>query len=504
MILSAMKLNYFELADPDIALHIHSGGSVEPLKCATEPARVEKSMGAMRALEAGAIANEDEARQVGHYWLRAPNRAPDASTSQAISQVVGELKALVNGLAGSHAHVLHVGIGGSALGPQFLVDAFSRPGSSRDYRFVDSADPAGLIRALTHLNLHDTLVVVVTKSGGTREVLLALAAIEQAYRNEDLSFAQHAVAITSPESRLAERASNENWLSVLPIWSWVGGRTSIFSAVGLLPLALVGGNVDAFLEGAASMDEHTRSDSSNMAMLQARAWLALNQVQGLRNMVVLPYRDRLLLLGRYLQQLVMESLGKKYDRQGEIVHVGLTVYGNKGTTDQHALVQQLVEGPADNFVTLVDVLRDDSVDLSNPLYLAMEDATSAYLAGTRDALLSAGRPVLTLTLASLDERHVGALIALMERTVGFFAELVNINPYNQPGVEAGKVSANQLLSAQEALMVAMDSGANRTADDWAKEIGVPQSAVAHLLKHLAATERVNASGRGVSRLYKCL
>ena len=496
-----MKLNYFELADPDISLHVSSRGGEDRFPSGIDPARVSAAMAAMASLEAGAVANQDEGRQVGHYWLRSPTLAPDAATCQAISQALCDVKTFAKGPARSFSHVLHVGIGGSALGPQLLVDVFSDSGSLCRYSFVDSADPAGLVRAFEHLNLEQTLVAVVSKSGATREVALALNAIEGAFRRKETPFAPHAVALTAPDSVLARRAEKENWLAVFPIWSWVGGRTSIFSAVGLLPLALVGGNVDAFLDGASLVDQHTRSDESNLAMQQAAAWAVLSTQYGLGNMVVLPYRDRLILLGRYLQQLIMESLGKKHDRQGNVVHAGLTVYGNKGTTDQHALVQHLVEGPADSFVTLLNVLRDDSVDLSNPDYLAMEDATSAFLAGTREALEAAGRTVLTLTLGSLDERHLGGLIALMERTVGLYAELVDVNAYNQPGVEAGKASADQFLTLQEQLTVVMAAGGELTTDKWAEAIGAAASDTDHILRHLAATGRLTVSGTGESRLY---
>ncbi len=166
-------------------------------------------------------------------------------------------------------------------------------------------------------------------------------------------------------------------------------------------------------------------------------------------MVVLPYKDRLLLLSRYLQQLVMESLGKEKDLEGRTVHQGIVVYGNKGSTDQHAYVQQLREGPDNFFLTFIEVLKDRE----GASLLVEEDATSGdfllgFLLGTRDALAEAGRRSLTITVPEVSARTLGMLIALFERAVGIYAELVGINAYHQPGVEAGKRAAGRVLEIQ--------------------------------------------------------
>src|SRR5205814_643065 len=142
----------------------------------------------------------------------------------------------------------------------------------------------------------------------------------------------------------------------------------------------------------------------------------------------LPYKDHLELFARYLQQLVMESLGKAHDRSGKIVHQGITVYGNKGSTDQHAYVQQLREGPNDFFITFVEVLRDRS----GPSMRVEDGVTSGdfllgFLHGSRRALFEADRESMTITVEQVDARTVGALIALYERAVGLYASLININ-----------------------------------------------------------------------------
>jgi glucose-6-phosphate isomerase len=201
----------------------------------------------------------------------------------------------------------------------------------------------------------------------------------------------------------------------------------------------------------------------NPALLLARAWYLLGEGKGERALVMLPYCDRLLLVSRYLQQLLMESLGKEYDRDGNRVEQGLTVYGNKGSTDQHAFVQQLRDGRDDFFVHFIEILKDFSpnapegisrevtaMPLRPGVYLG--DYLHGFLQGTRQALFEKGRPSLTLSLVELSEHSLGALLALFERAVGFYASFIGVNAYDQPGVEAGKKAAEAILSLQDQVL----------------------------------------------------
>ena len=167
--------------------------------------------------------------------------------------------------------------------------------------------------------------------------------LADAYKRAGLSFPAHAVAITMPGSQMDKTATGEGWLARFPMFDWIGGRTSVLSAVGLLPAALQGLDVDGLLSGAAACDKATRLHdvATNPAALMALMWHHATDGKGRKDMVVLPYKDRLLLFSRYLQQLVMESLGKQLDLDGKRVEQGIAVYGNKGSTDQHAFVQQL-------------------------------------------------------------------------------------------------------------------------------------------------------------------
>ena len=363
--------------------------------------------------------------------------------------------------------------------------------------FFDNTDPDGMAREMDRIaaagGVAKTLIVVVSKSGGTKETRNGMLVAQAAFTAKGLDFGRHAVAVTQDGSDLDKIARRQKWLARFPMWDWVGGRTSQLSAVGLLPAALQGIDVDGLLEGARSCDAATRIPDvgKNPAALLALAWYRETGGRGLKDMVVLPYKDRLLLLSRYLQQLVMESLGKEKDLSGNTVHQGIAVYGNKGSTDQHAFVQQLREGVPNFFVTFLEVLRDRRDGL--PSLAVEEDVTSGdylhgFLLGTREALTEKGRGSVTITIEDVSARSLGALIALFERTVGLYALLVGINAYHQPGVEAGKKAAAAIIDVQRALLAAMraETGTFRTAEEWAKKANAAAETAWKVLEHLAA------------------
>jgi glucose-6-phosphate isomerase len=447
---------------------------------------------AMADLEDGALANPTEQRRVGHYWLRDSALAPEASITDAIDDARHQVHALAERL-GDFKTILHVGIGGSALGPQLLIDALSA--SERPICFLDNIDPDGIADVLNAHRLDEVAVVVVSKSGTTVETIGALAEVEEAFDEQGLDLAAHAMAITEAGSVLAERALSEGWIGVLPMWDWVGGRTSLTSPVGLLPAALAEIDAEQILEGAARMDQWTRSGSleDNPALGMALAWYVATEGHAARANVILPYADRLRLLAPYLQQLIMESLGKARDLDGATVHQGLTVYGHKGATDQHAYVQQLREGPDDHFVTFVELLDITPCEAA--------DTLSALLAGTRAALHEVGRRTMTLSFDHFGEVQFGALIALFERAVGFYASFVHINAYDQPGVEAGKRCAASVLALQEELLLLLSEGEDGDAVHLAALVDADPDRVFHVLRRLAATEQVASDGVGLERTF---
>ncbi|MCH9651810.1 MAG: glucose-6-phosphate isomerase [Deltaproteobacteria bacterium] len=460
----------------------------------------------MEQLEQGAIANPDEERRVGHYWLRSPGHAPDPEISTAITEAVEKIRTFARRVHEGEivpkpgkrfSEILVIGIGGSALGPQLLADALGKPGKDAlGVHFFDNTDPDGMARCLAQIGsaLPQTLCLVISKSGGTAETRNGMEVARRAFQALELPFGAHAVAITGEGSALDRRAQEEGWLERFPMWSWVGGRTSITSAVGLLPAALQGLDIDGLLGGAAACDEATRDRqiSQNPAALLALMWYFATQGRGEKDMVILPYKDRLVTFSRYLQQLIMESLGKEKNLHGAIVEQGIAVYGNKGSTDQHAYVQQLREGVNNFFATFIQVLEDGGEPWEVEPGITSGDYLRGFFLGTRQALSEKGRPSITLTLERLNARSLGVLIALYERAVGLYACLIEVNAYHQPGVEAGKKAAAAVLSLQRRLTPFLASlSGSATCEEIAQALGQPEETetLFHLLQALAANSR---------------
>ncbi|MEN9218545.1 MAG: glucose-6-phosphate isomerase, partial [Gloeomargarita sp. DG_2_bins_126] len=460
----------------------------------------------MANLEAGSIANPDEQRMVGHYWLRDPDLAPTPEIQRDIRESVdrveqfaqqvhqGEIRA-ANGE--KFTDIVSVGIGGSALGPQFVSQAVAPVHPPLAIHFIDNTDPAGIDRLVAYLGdrLQTSLILVTSKSGGTPEPRNGMWELQRVFRQRDWLFAPQAVAVTMAGSQLDQTAQAERWLARFPMFDWVGGRTSELATVGLVPAALQGIPIREMLRGAREMDQATRIADvrQNPAALLALAWYAAGQGQGRKDMVILPYKDSLALLSRYLQQLVMESLGKEKDLDGHVVNQGIAVYGNKGSTDQHAYVQQLREGLNNFFATFIEVLKDrESDDWEIEPGITTGDYLSGFLQGTRQALYENGRESITITIREVTPKTVAALIALYERAVGFYASLIHINAYHQPGVEAGKKAAGDILQLQRKLLKTIrEYPHGLTLAELAQQVqaGDQIEAVYQILRHLAANQR---------------
>ncbi len=488
------------------------------LQSMSEP--MAKALKAMEELEAGAIANPDENRMVGHYWLRSPERAPTQAIRQEIEGTIEAVRDFsgkvhrgeIAGEAGPFRHLLLIGIGGSALGPQFVAQALGRPSTDRlQAHYLDNTDPDGMDRVLASLKgeLGRTLCVVVSKSGGTKETRNGMIEVEKAYEEAGLKFANHAVAITQEGSQLNAFAKKESWIELFPMWDWVGGRTSVLSAVGLLPAALQGIAIDELLEGARQCDAITRQQAiwQNPAAQLALMWYRAGNGKGEKAMVMLPYKDRLEWFSRYLQQLVMESLGKERDLEGRQVNQGLTVYGNKGSTDQHAFIQQLRDGLPDFFVTFIKVLKDrDGREVWVEPDVTSGDYLHGFLEGTREALFEKGRESITLTVDKVTPFSVGMLIALYERAVGLYASLIGVNAYHQPGVEAGKKAAGSILELQSKIIDLLRSEKSRPlmVEEIGKRLEEPDrlEAIFKICEHLAASPEHGIEKQGGERPFE--
>lgn len=495
----------------------------QPWKKTTPPVPVcTRAHEQMVEMEKGAIKNPDEGRKVTHFSDRR------AYTESPLFRQVQEFAAAVREgtLPGDGQRLEAVvinGIGGSALGPQLLqfaingpywneLSADARHGFLRIY-FLDNTDSAGLQDVLRVIAPARTLVATLSKSGGTKETQNNLRALQAAYAQAGVDFAKRAVAVTmddADKSQLYREAKAAGWLAIFPMADSIGGRTSETNIVGHVPAALAGIDFRAFVEGGRYMDELTRAADplANPAYQLALAWYVAGQGRGDRNMVIVPYSDRLVLLSRYLQQLVMESLGKERALDGRVVNQGLNVFGNKGGTDAHAYIQQLNDGRDDFFVTFVEILRDAAaVEVDDETHMTMGDSLHAFKQGLTNALTAKGRQVADIVLDELTPFSLGMLIALYERAVAYYAELIGINAFHQPGVQAYKLASDAVNAVSAAVRTWIKGSPalpwQGTAAQAATAIGTP-TAVAELdgilAKYAANARRIE--GVRISRTWK--
>jgi glucose-6-phosphate isomerase len=510
---------YTDFPELGLAIDLSRMNVDDAFFAAMEPG-IQKAFADMDALEKGAIANPDEKRMVGHYWLRNAALAPTPEIRQEIEATFAKIKdfagkihsGAIKGMAGEFKNFLLIGIGGSALGPQFVAQALGNPRKDKlKPYFFDNTDPDGMNRTLAAIGkkLDRTLCIVISKSGGTKETRNGMLVAKAAYEKAGLNFGQHAVAVTMLGSELDKYTIENQWLERFPMWDWVGGRTSELSAVGLLPAALQGINIDEFIAGAQLADTVTRRKTvkDNPAAQLALAWFESGNGKGTKNMVVLPYKDRLELFSKYLQQLVMESLGKALDLNGNVVNQGICVFGNKGATDQHSYIQQLRDGLNNFFATFIEVQTDQ---VGEPIFTEPDttsgDFLQGFFLGTRTALAENNRESITITVKTVNPSTVGLLIALFERAVGFYASLVNINAYHQPGVEAGKKAAGTVLKIQLEIINYLKSNLNQpfTAAEISKAIGREEDVetVFKLVEHLAANPLRQIKKRSVRNSFE--
>lgn len=360
---------------------------------------------------------------------------------------------------GRYADVLLLGIGGSALGPIALRTALRAPawntlsGQEREgfprLHVLDNVDPDTIAATLARLDLAKTVVLVVSKSGGTAETmaqyLLVRARLDAAVGD---AAREHLVFVTDPEKGSLRPIARKEGLAALDIPPNVGGRFSVLTPVGLLPAALVGVDVAGLLRGAERM--RARCEGADLAANPAGAYAALqflaHTAHGKPVQVLMPYADPLRDLAGWFVQLWAESLGKT---RPDGAHVGPTPLPALGATDQHAQVQLFMEGPADKTITFVAVAGREGRGPIPSLYQDVPDL--AYLGGhtlgelldverraTAGALAARGRPNMTLTLDAVDAEHVGGLMFLLEMATAYAGEFYGVDAFNQPGVELGK------------------------------------------------------------------
>ncbi len=345
--------------------------------------------------------------------------------------------------------IVWIGIGGSGLGPKVIQEVFESP-DTPEFLLVDTIDPAILAMQMQLVDWKHALIVAVSKSGGTLETMSAFfLCYEQMKMALKTKAKDRVIALTDPHSGSLRSFALEEEISMLPIPPDVGGRFSIFTPVGLLALALLKGNVDAFCRGAKEMDtlcQETLLDDNPAAKLAAIQFL-LDTKRHYPIRVIMPYSGRLASLGRWEQQLIAESLGKT-EGANPIPIAAL------GTQDQHSLLQQWMAGPRKTwhlFIREHDKIRLEVPRDTEPSYKFIAEKTFGQLLdacyeGTAQALTSAKRPHATITIQRLDEAHLGMLFFLFLAEVVYLGKLYRIDVYGQPAVEVGKTITKKILS----------------------------------------------------------
>ncbi len=353
--------------------------------------------------------------------------------------------------------VLWVGLGGSVLGPRMLHRALTKAADAPDIVFADNLDPESFARLLGSSDPRATHLVLASKSGTTAEVA-ALGAwgldwLERAGR------AREVTVITGPDGLLAELATARGW-SHFVVPPGVGGRWSVLSPVGLCVAAAMGRDPAALLDGARAADEQYAAGGSSVAARYGEL-VARALADGRSTFPLVVYSDRLELIGHWTQQLFMESLGKRTRRSGRVDPLGITVTAARGTSDQHSMLQEWIDGPPAKLATFVVAPPlSPGPPLAGPVGAApaMRSVAGhtpraialALYAGTAEAMRAAGVPSVTFAFARVDERSLGALIHAFEIACALVAELHDVDAYDQPAVEAGKRTARDLLAKMAA------------------------------------------------------
>jgi glucose-6-phosphate isomerase len=377
-------------------------------------------------------------------FMRLPKAGEYAEASARVAQEIQSASA---------TDFIHIGIGGSALGPMALHKALNHPyynvlpGEARRgprLHFAENTDPVTLSAILDVTDPDGTWVNVVTKSGSTAETMANFLVIRGVLIDSlgDFGFQERMIATTDPEEGFLKQIADQEDLKVLPIPPDVGGRFSVLTPVGLFPAAVTGLDVEALLAGAAQcVDEVNKQGAEHPAAVGAAMHYLMDTARGRNVRVMMTYADALERLAAWFVQLWAESLGK--DGKGSTPH------GAVGTTDQHSQVQLYMEGPQDKVIEIVEVehlARDLEIpkayeDLEGVGYLGghtMAELLSVECDATRRALTEAGHPNSTIKLGAVNEENLGYLLQALEVQTAIAGSLYGVNAFNQPGVEAGK------------------------------------------------------------------
>ena len=371
------------------------------------------------------------------------------------------VKEFASMVEGRFENVLVLGIGGSALGGIAVTEALLKPYwnmLSTEQRnnhprifFLDNIDPDTISGLLDILDLKKTLVNVITKSGDTAETMsqfMVIKTLMQEALGDD--YRKNIVATTDKKMGILRQLADQEGYKIFYVPDDIGGRFSVFSSVGLVPFALVGLDIDKIINGIKDIDLELKNTDihQNIAAQFALIHYLMDTKKNKRSTVLMPYSSRLKYIPDWYVQLIAESLGKKYNRLGEPVNIGLTPIKAFGATAQHTKLQLFNEGPNDKVITFIRVREFDNTleipkifEYTGIGYLGgktINDLLRAEMYSTRVSLADNQRPSLTITIDKIDEYHIAQLLYMLEVQTAIAGELYNINAFDQPGVEQVK------------------------------------------------------------------
>jgi glucose-6-phosphate isomerase len=357
---------------------------------------------------------------------------------------------------------IHIGIGGSSLGPEMLVSALQK--NDTTFIFINNIDPEEIHSQLQSLNqykISDCLFYFVSKSGGTAETLAALAIITNFLADTQAELKNYFIFATDPKKSELLELAGVLGVQCLEVPSDVGGRFCALTPVGYLPSLFAGMDIDQLVRGARETQAICLEESINNPLLNAAQFLySLKKEKNINQTVMMPYSSKLRSFSFWFTQLWAESLGKKKNLDGDIVHTGFTPIVGFGATDQHSQMQLFMEGPNDKCLILIEVekfghdfklstnLENKSMNdnLSKLSSFTLSQLMKAELDGTIKALQENKRATIHIKIAKNDEFHMGALIIFFESLTAMMGDYLMIDPFDQPGVEAGKIYAFHFLN----------------------------------------------------------
>lgn len=381
-------------------------------------------------------------------------------TIPGLRKELAEVRRAAADVAKKFDDLIVVGIGGSDLGARALIRALGREKGMRTHFIGANTDPEEIAALLRRVDLRNAAINVISKSGDTIEPMSAFVLLrDRLVRKVGLAkHRKHVIATTDPKTGTLRKIADREGYRTLPVPGNIGGRFSALTTVGLFPAACAGIDVAALVAGCRDeFDAFARSKAEASAPLVFAALHCDAYLRRGQNVnVLMPYADGLREMGAWFRQLWAESLGKKMSRGGKVVHRGMTPVAALGATDQHSQVQLYNEGPFDKIVTFVEVdaFRQDLTvpnpypDLEGVAYMAghrFSEIIHAERAATAHALAANGRPSGTLHVPRIDERAVGGLMGFFMIATAAAAELLDIDAYDQPGVEAGKKAMYAML-----------------------------------------------------------